>query len=586
MICFLFRFAKSVSATQTKVYEEFTRMIIQRYLAHYENCKALASLNELDDEYKKYFKDLCNLAYEMTIKSKQVISAQELQVQLGGSGSLSEERGLGLLSICPTLYQTGIHQSYAFLHLTFQEFLTAYYIANYMEVSQQLNILDEYFEMETVWLFYSGLADLEKAPKILDKLFRPGMIELQCRYALESQNKSLSDRILKSGLLIFDKLRPFTDFLSVEHVIKTSSLPIIVIIFFCSDHDHNGMRALLQQLHKANLQQLVFLDIGVISDDETNCLCEVLQTATNITRLYLGIKHTRSGCAIELALQINHCTKLSELRLYYIGTPECTQTFISSLSPSTSFLELSFQKLDSLSIKALGNGLQHLRTNMLELSVVFSDINEDDMTYLVDGLQNIKSLRLNLLNNNIDSSGVTLLAERLSTLKLTGLILCNNIGPNGATTLAGGIMGLTKLYDLNLSHNNFGPNGAITLAGGLQYLTELRRFNLSRNNIDVAAAKAVLTSLKKCDHLYHLIIDEPDDYHLMEIDDGFIADIVIRGIVSPDETDTISELVEAVKHENKTRVLELGFRKIIVPPRTQVPTVVEDSPATEVPLPS
>ena len=207
MICFLFQFVKNASGTQTKVYEEFTRLIIHRHLARHENCKALDSLNDLDGENKKHFKDLCHLAYEMTIKSKQVISAQELQVQLGGSDSFSEEGGLGLVTICPTLHQTGIHQSYAFLHLTFQEFLTAYYIAKYMEVSQQLSTLTKHRYsklMKTVWLFYSGLADFEKNPKILDELFSQTDEDL-CHYALESQTKTLSDQILKkkSGRLFF-----------------------------------------------------------------------------------------------------------------------------------------------------------------------------------------------------------------------------------------------------------------------------------------------------------------------------------------------------------------------------------------------
>ena len=591
MICFLFQFVENVSATQTEVYKDFTVSIIHRHLARYKNCKALTSLKDLDEEYEKCFKYLCHLAYEMTIESKQVISAQELQVQLGGSGSLSEG-GLGLLTICPTLHKTGIHQSYAFLHLTFQEFLTAYYIANYMEVSQQLNILEKYPKMKTVWLFYCGLADLEKAPKILDELFHHDVIEL-CRYALESKNKTLPDKILRyiSGKLMFSNLMTPTDFLSVEHVIKTSSLPITKICIMSLDHDHNRMRALLQQLHKANVQQLHDLYITDICDEETNSLCEVLQTATNITRLDLIMKLTRSCCAKELALQINDCTKLFALTFFYSGTSECIQTFVSSLSHSTLHLRLSFEKLDSQSIKALGNGLQHLHTNTLELMVIYSDINEDDMTYLVDDLQNIKSLHLNLSHNNIDSSGVTLLAERLSTLKLTSLSLSrnnigpdgatalaggikgltevkflnlshnnigpydatalaggikgltelnfldlshnnigpdgatalaggikgltklneldlshNNIGPDGATALAGGIKGLTKLKELDLSHNNIGPDGATALAGGLQYLTELRRCNLSHNNIDVAATKAVLTLLEKCDHLQFIAI--------------------------------------------------------------------------------
>ena len=546
MICFLFQFAKNASATQTKVYEEFTRLIIQRHLARHENCKALSSLKELDGEYKNHFKDLCHLAYEMTIKSKQVISAHELQIQLGGSGSISEEGGLGLLTICSTLYQTGIHQSYAFLHLTFQEFLTAYYIANYMEVSQQLNILNKYFEMKTVWFFYSGLADFQKTKKIFDTLLRHDLMEL-CRYALESQNKTLSDKILKnkSGRLTFYEATP-TDLLSIEYVIATSSRPITEIFIRSYDHDHNRTRALLQQLHKANIQQLNYLNIDYICDDETNSLCQVLQTATNITRLDLTIEHTRSCCAKELALQINHCTNLFNLGLSYSGTPECIQTFVSSLSPSTLRLFLIFDKLDSQSIKALGNGLQHLHANYLTLTVTNSDITEDGMTCLVDGLRDIKT------------AGRRLVSTKLGTLLQLNLSH-NNVGPDGVTALDGGIKGLTKLFKLDLSHNNIGPDGATALAGGLQYLTELRMCDLSHNNIDVAAAKAVLTSLKKCDHLYELIINESDR-------DDLYANIVIKGLVFPDDTAAISELVEAAQHENQTRILKLGFKTIKVPP--------------------
>ena len=409
----------------------------------------------------------------MTIKSIQVISSQELQVQLVGSGSISEEGGLGLLTICSTLYQTGIHQSYAFLHLTFQEFLTAYYIANYMEISQQLITLEDYSMIKTVWLFYSGLVDLKKTPKILDELFRHDMMEIGrvmelCHYALESQNEALSDIILRdnSCQLFFNNLMTPTDFLSVEHVIKTSSLPITLIFFNSCDHNHNRMRALLQQLHKANVQQLHDLDIGEISDEETISLCEVLQTATNITSLDLTIKHTRSCCAKQLALQINRCTKLYSLKFSYSGTPECIQIFVSSLSVSIYRFILLFEELDSQSIQALGNGLQHLNTNHLRLTVTDSDVNEDGMTCLVDGLRNIKSLSLDLSCNNIDCSGITSLAERLNTLKLTHLDLSrNNIGPDGATALAGGIKGLTKLEQLDLSLNNIGPDGATALAG-------------------------------------------------------------------------------------------------------------------------
>ena len=623
MICFLFQFAKNTSATQTKVYEEFTRLIIQRHLARYENCKALASLNDLDGEYEMCFKDLCRLAYEMTINSKLVISSQELQVQLGGSGSLSEEGGLGLLNISPTIYQTGIHQCYAFLHSTFQEFLTAYYIANYMKVSQQLNILEENSEKKTVWLFYSGLADLEKTPKILDKLFSHDLMEL-CRYALESQKETLSDKVLKDGygrLTFYYTLTP-TDLLSIEYVIKTSSLPITAIYIRSYDHDHNRMRALLQQLHKANVWHLNDLSINNICDVETSSLCELLQTATNIASLHLYIKHTSSRCAKKLAVEINRTTTLNYLQLCYSGTSECIQTFVSSLSPpSVSIWCLSFEKLDSQSIQSLGSGLHYVHTNSLYLRVTVSDsdINGDSMRYLVDGLQNIEALRLDLPHNNIDSCGITLLAERLNTLKLTSLHLShnnidpvgatalaagvnvstelvkldlshNNVGPDGANALARGVQYLTKLRiielshndigpdgatalggrmnfltgfeELDLSHNNIGSNGAIALAGGFQCLTKLRKCDLSHNNIDMAAVKAVLTSLKKCDCLRALYINESDDNDSVRSD----ANIVIRGLVSPIDSINISELEEAARHEIITRTLELDYKTVNVTP--------------------
>ena len=476
MICFLFQFAENVSATQTEVYKDFTVSIIHRHLARYRNCKALTSLKDLDEEYEKCFKDLCLLAYEMTIKSKQVISALEPQVRLGGSGCLCEEGGLGLLTICPTLHKTGIHQSYAFLHLTFQEFLTAYYIANYMDESQQLNILEEYSEMKTVWLFYSGLADLEKTPEIVDELFSHNLMEL-CRYALESQSRTLSDRILeyKSGQLkFFGELTP-TFFLSIEYVLAMSSLPITEIFFRSDDYDHNRMRDLFQRLQKANVQQLHDLDVGIICDEETNYLCELLQTATNITKLEINIKHTRSCCAKELALQINRCTNLSSLKLSYSGTPECIQTFVSSLNFLISSWSLSLEELDNQSIRALGNGLQHYHADCLELWVTGSDINEDGMTCLVDGLQNIKSLNLYLSRNSIDRSGLSLLAEQFTTLQIGDLDLSyNSIDPVGATALAGGIKDLTELNELDLSHNNIESDGATALAGGIKSLTKIK----------------------------------------------------------------------------------------------------------------
>ena len=119
MICFLFQYSDGVDlSTQTKVYSEFVQLIVYRHLVRQQDfSQHLDSLKDLDPVHSKHLCDLCALAFNMTINSKQVISSKELGYQLDGRGSPGEERGLGLLTICPTLLKTGVHHSYAFLHL-------------------------------------------------------------------------------------------------------------------------------------------------------------------------------------------------------------------------------------------------------------------------------------------------------------------------------------------------------------------------------------------------------------------------------------------------------------------------------------
>ena len=628
MICFLFQFTKNISSTQTKVYEEFARLIIQRHLARHEECKELASLKDLKGVHAKHFENLCRLAYEMTINSKQVISSQEIRDQLGGSGSLSEEDSLGLLTICPTLYQTGIHPNYAFLHLTFQEFLTAYYIANYLDEKHHDDLVLKYSHMYKVWRFYISLIDFAKALNKIDLFIsKKNWNDLyMCQCAFDLQQQIVCDEILKRNdrKLKCRNVQTPADILAIDYVIETSSLSLTKLGIHTYEHDDERIISLFSHLQEKDLQELKILLFSTLFDNGTASLCEVVKSATNITLLLLAIKHTCSCNATKLANQINHCTELERLYLYYSGTPECIQSFVTSLNPSVRECYLSLDKLDSQSIQALGIGLQHCNySNHLTLEVNNSDINDIGMTCLADGLQNIKNLDLDLSHNNIDSNGITTLAERLDTLHLkylnlshnnispdgaaalAGEMKCltelrqldlshNNIGPDGAVALAGEMKCLTELHELNLSHNNIGPNGAAALAGEMKCLTELRQLDLSHNNIgpdgavtlaegakyltrldkcgisdnniDVAAAKVVISTLKECSTLIINRKSESDsDSSLMWT---FRNEIVVEGLVSPDDTATISDLVEAAQHETKPKKINLGFQTIQVPPKS------------------
>ena len=510
MICFLFQCAENISSNQTEVYEEFARLIIQRHLARHEECKELASLKDLKGVHAKRFENLGRLAYEMTINSKQVISSQEIQDQLCGSGHLSEEDGLGLLTICPTLYQTGIHENYAFLHLTFQEFLTAYYIANYLDEKYHDDLVLKYSHMDKVWRFYLSLIDSAKALSKIDLFISKKNWDdlFLCQCVFDLQEQIVCDEVLKrnDGTLKCRNVQTPADILAIDYVIETSSLSLTQLLIQSYEHDDERIISLFSHLQKKDLQELDVLIFSTLFDNGTASLCEVVNSATNVTDLALTIKHTCSGNATILANQINHCTKLECLHLLYSGTPECIQSFATSLNPSVTKFSLQFYKLDSQSIQALGIGLQHCNySNNLTLRVTHSDINDIGMTCLADGLRNIKNLGLDLSHNNIDSNGITPLAERLDTLHLKYLNLShNNIGPDGAAALAGEMKCLTNLQWLELSYNNIGPDGAAALAGEMKCLAKLNDLDLSHNNIGPDGAAALTAEMKCLTELDHL----------------------------------------------------------------------------------
>jgi len=510
MVCFIFQFAENVSFTQTEMYLEFTRLVIQRHLARQSNCMALVSLKDLNAKHAKSFKDLCHLAYEMTIRSKQVVCKQDLQVQLGESGSFSEEGGLGLLTINPTLHQTGFYRSYSFLHLTFQEFLAAYYIANYRSECLQMEILQENPNLKTVWLFYSGLVDFLAVPERLEMILSLSSVVESFHYALESQQKVVCDGIIKRNSGDFYFLEPLSpsDMLSIGYGLSESSEPIKSLTFANHPYGDNQTVLLLRQIGTAQIYTLTSLEVSfLIGESGTGSLCELLQCAGNIDNLVLNIKHILSSSASSFACQINRCGRLSRLALSYSGTPECIKSFVSSLQSTLTYLHIFFKALDKERIQALGEGLVDLHANNLFLKISASSVDEDSLTLLVGCLQHVQSLHLDLSRNNIDSKGISRMALECDKEYLHHLSLSsNNIGSGGAVALAEGLKFMTKLETLDLSHNHIGSSGASAIAEGLKNVSRLKRLDLSRANIGSRGATELVEKLHFVPDLKYLDI--------------------------------------------------------------------------------
>ena len=653
MICYLFECDNvHISYMQTKIYKQFTRLIIQRHLLRRSFEVELHSLKELCGIHKKYLDDLCHLAFNMTINSKQVISQQELNFQFSQCGSHGDDFSLGLLTIYNTVHPTGLHRSYSFLHLTFQEFLAAYHIAN-LTSSQQMKIIQQYSEfthMITVWTFYFGLGMF--GSKMVTKMIDNAETVTVLRYGLESQHKIFCDEIMKQkeGILRCSDILTPTDLQAIGYVIATTSEPITQLILGdCHCDGEDRFTILLEELSKKDLHTLNRLEIySIISGNEMYMLANVFKSATNLTNLELKIKDsspddvkclidqmkqisglfwltlhcsspassikvllcslvgitvscvfqllfeevdaegvvalgsglelhrntnitnlnlTNSSIGLEgatgLANGLRHLTQLKTLNLSHnnIGR-ECFNSLCNGLQYLTSLmnLDLSHNDITDVDASSLGHILQHL-TRLRELDLSHNNIGLG-MSHLVSGLQGLTDIcEINLSHNNISSDGATSLAHTFQYLtNLSHLYLShNNIGPDGMTSLAGGLSHLTKLRWLDISHNNnIGADGMTSLAGGLLHLIKLWKLDISHNNIDLEGAKTIITSLKGCHDLYKAVINIEDEYYTS---DG----IVVHGLLFPDNTTAIADLVAAAESEKKERTLDLGFKKIHIP---------------------
>ena len=186
MICFLFQYQHTIPHTETKIYEEFTRLILLRSLTRKNNKARLTSLNHLFGSNKEFFFKICLLAFNMTITSKQVVHQSDTEVSLSPESGPDDAPSLGLVTIDRTVDMLGLTDTYTFLHLTFQEYLAAFYIAK-LEEERQIEVVGQYAghtQMRMVWVFYCGMTEFGERDAKLDSIVSTldGLYRLRCAF--------------------------------------------------------------------------------------------------------------------------------------------------------------------------------------------------------------------------------------------------------------------------------------------------------------------------------------------------------------------------------------------------------------------
>ncbi len=615
MICFLFKYQKgNIPNTQTKIYQEFTRSTILRHIRRHNSNAQVHSLEKLTGSLKEYFNKLCCLAYSMTNSKKQIATPEIMEEELCEYvSSNSDEWCLGLVTIHHIAELYGVTKTYSFLHLTVQEFLTAYYITN-LEEDKQLEILNHmWFISSPTIIFYFGLTPLTSSSalmlsSLLQKLEYNRPLSYHC--ALESQQQVVCNKVgeyCEGNHFIYSPAP--SDLYAMGYVIFNTSHPVTEISLDTVT-DHIDVANFLECIRSKDFSTLQTLIIGDIVNISAPALSDILKSCSSLIRLNLTLGEISHDNVKAITDRIKCLTSLKNVRIKCSSTLDGITTLLSGFTHlKNTELQLSFYDMDSRGMLEIGRGLQ-INDSLSSLALKRCVIDDDAATALANGLHSNVNIHhlfildnsispggvitllneihcltkltvLYLSNNNIDCDGATALANQLQYLtQLTNFNLShnnigpsgavslanslhhltklhvlnlshNNIGPSGAVGLANTLHHLTKLHVLDLSHNNIGPSGAVSLANTLHHLTELGRLDLSYNNIDLHSAIAVITASKDCPCLSDIKFNT-------DTEDYYSNGIHVEGLVSPDTA--ITDLMTATQHPILQRTLHLGVQ--------------------------
>ncbi len=157
MLVHLYEQESFLPETETEFYRYFTLSSIFRTISKgTKHIDKLTSFDQLLPKEKSIFDKICNLAFKATIESRQVFKKYEISDVCGDVGSMNDKENPGLLVIDRCLATVGYDDTYSFLHLTLQEYLSALYIADHDE-SEQVSIITSHTNkshLYVVWRLY------------------------------------------------------------------------------------------------------------------------------------------------------------------------------------------------------------------------------------------------------------------------------------------------------------------------------------------------------------------------------------------------------------------------------------------------
>ncbi len=427
-----------------------------------------------------------------------------------------------------------------FLHLTLQEFLAAFYVAN-AEEEQKRNLIEKltsysYYNAEfqnysvmAFWKFYFGLETFKSAA--IPHLINGSEIEL----AFESQDPRVCEQIMKYsfGSIVQCNI-PSHQVPALIYTICTSPQHIVrLTLAFQRDLD---MDHVLQQIHKQKIKILQYLSLltPITNQRTLNCFWNILKSCAGIKRIqFILCDLTAEGS--EYLIDGLRCLNDSvDLTIVYTSSTGISQFIKAIVYFSGKKLSIEFQDLTSNGVQELASSLQSLTDkNMKQMTIKCRHSAEDSgLVAVINKIHCLnRSKSLDLSVNEINDTCCKALATNISTCHLV-------------------------LEELDLLKNNISSDSAIILASELHHLKNLQILSLSWNNIDVEGAIRVIAALKDCQQLTRVTLNQDMGfYYSYRVSPGFH----LLDIVSHEDTATVESLVAAVRLHRRDADVHLGM---------------------------
>jgi hypothetical protein len=174
ILVFLHKFSDTLPSTRTGLFDLFVQHFLLRHMQNrttaYCDISSIDNFPEdLPNDIRLSFIAITKLAYQSILKRQRVID----QKLLGESGFSSIDNAFGFLQVHQRLTMHGIHKQYTFIHLSLEEYLAAFHIAQ-MDRHEQVMAVKKIFNqnpLSPVLTFYAGLSGL-KIGEVRDLLLK------------------------------------------------------------------------------------------------------------------------------------------------------------------------------------------------------------------------------------------------------------------------------------------------------------------------------------------------------------------------------------------------------------------------------